>query len=142
MARENLAQTHNLLELCKITNEEELVSARLSVRMHARDLKFSIVNQTKIVTAASELGRNVLEHGHGGSLQIDKVTDAAGHLGLRLTFQDFGPGIEDIQLALTDGYSSKKGLGLGLTGARRLMDEFDLHTSDNSGTKVVVTKWI
>ena len=117
------------------------MNARASVKMHAKDLKFSIVNQTKIVTAASELGRNVLEHGDGGELIIE-IVDEPGRSGLRMTFMDRGPGIENIDLALTDGYSSKKGMGLGLTGSKRLMDEFEIQPRDGTGTIVVVIKWI
>lgn len=92
------------------------------------------------MTAASELARNVLEHGLGGLVRIEKLERGTG-VGLRMTFQDSGPGIENIDLALTDGYTSKSGLGLGLTGSKRLMDEFSLESIVGSGTKVVVTKW-
>lgn len=109
--------------------------------MHAKDMSFSTLNQTKIVTAASELGRNVIEHGLGGSMQVDKVT--SGELvGMRMTFKDSGPGIGDMTLAMTDGYSSQKGMGLGLTGSKRLMDDFELESQPNAGTTVVVIKWI
>jgi serine/threonine-protein kinase RsbT len=108
--------------------------------MHARDLGFSSLNQTKIVTAASELGRNVLEHGLGGTLQIDRVSNEE-NIGLQLTFKDDGPGIDNIELALTDGYTSKKGLGLGLTGSKRLMDEFEILSKPLAGTTVTVIKW-
>lgn len=110
--------------------------------MHARDLNFSVVSQTKLMTAASELGRNVLEHGLGGSLQIDKLLGPDGSVGIRMTFIDSGPGISDMELAMTDGYTSKNGLGLGLTGSKRLMDEFEIVSATGRGTKVVVTKWI
>ncbi len=116
------------------------MEARASIKMLAKDMGFSLVNQTKIVTAASELGRNVLEHGLGGSVRAESV-HADGRIGLRLIFADSGPGIENIGLALTDGYTSKNGLGLGLTGSRRLMDEFDLISAPGEGTTVVVTKW-
>lgn len=103
-------------------------------------MSFSTLNQTKIVTAASELGRNVIEHGLGGSMQVDKVT-SDGQVGMRMTFKDSGPGIANMDLALTDGYSSQKGMGLGLTGSKRLMDEFELRSQPNAGTTVVVIKW-
>lgn len=103
-------------------------------------MNFSTLNQTKLVTAASELGRNVIEHGLGGSMQVESVTN--GELvGMRMTFKDTGPGIIDMQLALTDGYSSQKGMGLGLTGSKRLMDDFELESVPNAGTTVVVIKW-
>lgn len=129
-----------MLQICKLTSETDLVDARQAIKMHACDMGFSIVNQTKIVTAASELGRNVLEHGLGGNVQIDKVSDEE-RTGIRLTFKDSGPGIGDLEMAMTDGFSSKNGLGLGLTGSKRLMDEFELNTKPNLGTTVIVTKW-
>jgi serine/threonine-protein kinase RsbT len=140
MAGEGLVLSTVLLQFCRIESEEDVVEARLSVKVHAAELAFSLVNQTKLVTAASELGRNVLEHGLGGNMQIEQVTNAGG-IGLRLTFQDKGPGIEDMTLALTDGYTSKNGLGLGLTGSKRLMDEFEIKSEPGVGTTVIVTKW-
>jgi serine/threonine-protein kinase RsbT len=113
---------------------------RASIKMHAADLGFSLVNQTKIVTAASELGRNLIEHGLGGSVKIERVQSDEG-VGIRLIFQDSGPGIEDIDLALSDGYTSKKGLGLGLSGSKRLMDEFEIESAPGQGTTITVTKW-
>ena len=98
------------------------------------------MNQTKIITAASELGRNVLEHGLGGDVHIERVQHQE-KLGLRMTFIDSGPGIENLNLALADGYTSKNGFGLGLTGSKRLMDEFELTSSQGQGTTVSVTKW-
>lgn len=98
------------------------------------------MNQTKIITAASELGRNVLEHGFGGDVHIERV-QRQERIGLCMTFTDSGPGIENVNLALTDGYTSKKGLGLGLTGSKRLMDEFELTSIPGQGTTVSVTKW-
>lgn len=140
MARENLALSANLLQICQLHSEDDLLDARAAVKMHAKDMSFSTLNQTKIVTAASELGRNVIEHGLGGSMQVDKVT-SDGQVGMRMTFKDSGPGIANMDLALTDGYSSQKGMGLGLTGSKRLMDEFELRSQPNAGTTVVVIKW-
>ena len=140
MAGEGLVLSTVLLQFCRIGNEEDVLQARLAVKVHAVDLAFSVLNQTKLVTAASELGRNVLEHGLGGNMQIDRVDSAAG-VGMRLTFQDKGPGIEDMELAMTDGYTSKNGLGLGLTGSKRLMDEFEIKSEPGVGTTVIVTKW-
>ncbi|HEY9681452.1 MAG TPA: anti-sigma regulatory factor [Oculatellaceae cyanobacterium] len=140
MAGERLVLSTVLLQHCRIESEEELVQARLAVKVHAVDLAFSAVNQTKLVTVASELGRNVLEHGMGGQMQIDRI-DGAARSGIRLTFLDHGPGIEDVKLAMTDGYSSKQGLGLGLSGSKRLMDEFEIRSEPGMGTTVIVTKW-
>ncbi len=114
--------------------------ARQAIKLHAADLAFSTMNQTKIITAASELGRNVIEHGMGGDVRIERVQNY-GNMGLRMTFRDSGPGIENVDLALTDGYTSKNGLGLGLTGSKRLMDEFELTSEPGRGTTVSVTKW-
>ena len=101
----------------------------------------SLVDQTKLVTAASELARNTLVHGGGGMAQVEAVKSANGRAGVRLHFTDEGPGIADIQLALTDGWSSGGGLGLGLSGTRRLVDEFELNSKPGAGTSVMVVKW-
>ncbi len=140
VARENLVGQATFLQLCPLSTEEDLISARAASKMHAVDLSFSIINQTKVVTAASELGRNVLEHGLGGTLRIERVNHL-DQLGLRMIFEDRGPGIADMDLALTDGYTSKNGLGLGLTGSKRLMDEFEIESKVGIGTTVIVTKW-
>jgi serine/threonine-protein kinase RsbT len=130
-----------MFQICQLTSEDDLVQARASIKMHSVDLGFSKVNQTKIVTAASELGRNVLEHGNGGRLRIEQIS-MGGRQGLRLIFEDSGPGIPDINLALADGYTSKNGLGLGLSGSKRLMDEFKIDSLPGQGTTVEVTKWM
>ena len=101
----------------------------------------SLVDQTKLVTAASELARNALMHGGGGLARIEVVTSGRGRSGIRVGFTDDGPGIADVDLALTDGWSSGAGLGLGLSGARRLVDEFELDSKPGGGTSVVVVKW-
>jgi len=129
-----------LLSFQELIDEDGLMEMRAVVKLHAKDLGFSIVNQTKIVTAASELGRNVLEHGLGGTVKAETV-NADGRVGLRLIFADKGPGIENLDLALTDGYTTKSGMGLGLTGSKRLMDEFDLTSAPGTGTTIVVAKW-
>jgi serine/threonine-protein kinase RsbT len=141
VARKGLGEQETLFQICELKSEDDLVQARASIKMHSVDLGFSKVNQTKIVTAASELGRNVLEHGQGGRLKIEKV-DTDGKQGLRLIFEDSGPGIPDIKLALSDGYTSKNGLGLGLSGSKRLMDEFKINSLPGQGTTVEVTKWM
>ncbi|RZQ60508.1 ATP-binding protein [Amycolatopsis suaedae] len=121
-----------------ITAEVDIVAVRQAVREVAVTAGFSLVEQTKLVTAASELARNTLVHGGGGHAVLE-VERTAGTTALRLTFVDTGPGITDVQQALQDGYSSAGGLGLGLSGARRLADHFDLRTAPGAGTTVTVT---
>jgi serine/threonine-protein kinase RsbT len=123
-----------------LRNEHDIVLGRQAVRRMAQELTFSLVDQTKMVTAASELARNALIYGGGGVLKWEMLEDG-GKRGLRLTFQDQGPGIPNIDLALTDGWTSGKGLGLGLTGARRLVNEFELDSTPGAGTRVTVTRW-
>ncbi len=120
--------------------EQDVVLARQTVRRLAQALGFSIVDQTKIVTAASELARNTLIYGGGGELRWESVTDGARR-GLRLHFVDEGPGIADVKQALADGWSSGTGLGLGLPGAKRLVNDFELDTEVGKGTRVTVTRW-
>lgn len=122
-----------------LKNDFDLVQARAAIKMHAADLGFSTLNQTKIITAASELGRNTIEHGLGGGVKIERAQK--DRVGLRLVFEDNGPGIPDVGQALVDGYTSKKGLGLGLSGSKRLMDEFDITPNTGGGTVITVTKW-
>ena len=128
------------MQQCRLQNEDDLVEARMAIKMHAVDMAFSTMNQTKVITAASELGRNVIEHGLGGTVKVDRVRDD-DRTGIMLTFKDSGPGIENMELALTDGYTSKKGLGLGLTGSKRLMDDFSIESVPAQGTTVTVIKW-
>lgn len=123
-----------------IDTSADIVSVRQKVREWATELKFSLVDQTKIVTAASELARNTLEHGGGGSVEIQKVSNEV-RFGLRLTFVDQGPGIPDIQMALKDGYTTGSGMGLGLSGSKRLVNEFEIESKPGSGTKVTVVRW-
>jgi serine/threonine-protein kinase RsbT len=127
-------------ECMTIREQSDVVRIRHAVRALANELRFSVVDQTKIVTAASELGRNTLVHGHGGSCSIEALQQD-GRVGIRLTFEDQGPGIADIQLALKDGYTSGDGMGLGLGGARRLMSEFEIISSPGKGTRVSVIRW-
>ncbi|HEY9712495.1 MAG TPA: anti-sigma regulatory factor [Chroococcales cyanobacterium] len=129
-----------LLQVCPLSTNDELIEARQAVKLHAADMKFSPVNQTKLITVTSELGRNAMLHGLGGTLCIDLVSSGS-KVGMRLTFQDAGPGIEDIELALTDGYTTKNGLGLGLSGSKRLMDDFTIKSEVQVGTTVCVIKW-
>jgi serine/threonine-protein kinase RsbT len=124
-----------------IASGDDVVRVRQQVRIAAAACGLSLVDQTKLVTAASELARNALIHGGGGSATVEKVTSVAGRAGVRVTFADAGPGIAEIELALTDGWSTGGGMGLGLSGARRLVDEFQLSSAPGQGTSVVVAKW-
>lgn len=123
-----------------ITTSDDVVRARQLVRTLAVECNLSLVDQTKLVTAASELARNTLSYGGGGSMSAVLV-ERTGRRGVRLSFADRGPGIPDLDLALSDGWSSGSGMGLGLSGARRLVDEFDLNTAVGEGTTVTVVKW-
>ena len=123
-----------------IRTEQDVVVARQHARRLALEAGFGIVDQTKIVTAASELARNVVVYGQGGVMRSEIVVDG-GRQGLRLAFVDEGPGIPDLKLALTDGWTSGKGLGLGLSGAKRLMHDFEIETFPGQGTRVTVTRW-
>lgn len=113
---------------------------RQAVRASAIEAEMSLIDQTKIVTAASELGRNTRTHGGGGSVMLEILRDA-NRLGIRLTFEDHGPGIADVNLALKDGYTSGGGLGLGLGGAKRLSNEFTIHSRLGEGTTITITRW-
>lgn len=123
-----------------IRASEDVVAARQAVRAQAVKLGFGIVDQTKIVTAASELARNTLVHGGGGWMDLETV-EQPGRRGLRLTFEDRGRGIADVEKALQDGYSTSNGLGLGLGGARRLCNEFEISSAPGEGTRVTITRW-
>jgi serine/threonine-protein kinase RsbT len=124
----------------ELRSEDEVVRIRQLVRKWAGELDFSLVDLTKIVTAASELARNTVVHGGGGTLEIEQLQDG-GRRGLRLVFSDRGPGIPDIDLAMRDGYTTGEGLGLGLGGARRLVNEFHIESRPGEGTRVSVTRW-
>jgi serine/threonine-protein kinase RsbT len=127
-------------ETLLIRSSEDIVRVRRVVRERAVAQGFSLVDQTKIVTAASELARNTLTHGGGGAVKLEELNDAARR-GIRLTFTDEGPGIPDIERALTDGYTTGTGLGLGLSGAKRLSNEFDISSRPGEGTRVTITRW-
>lgn len=124
----------------KLTAQADVVLARQTVREWAADLHLSLVDETKIVTAASELARNTLVHGRGGSMRLQVLKEGARN-GLRLIFEDEGPGIPDVELAMRDGYTTGNGLGLGLGGARRLVNEFEIQSKPGVGTRVTVTRW-
>lgn len=123
-----------------LESDEHVVRVRQAVRARAVELGFSLVEQTKVVTAASELARNTIQYGGGGHASIEVLVEGARR-GLRLTFVDAGPGIADVELALKDGYTTGGGLGLGLSGARRLSSEFAIESAPGKGTKVVITRW-
>jgi serine/threonine-protein kinase RsbT len=127
-------------DLHPIKTADDVVRVRQEVRKRAVEVGLSLVDQTKIITAASELARNTLDYGGGGTACIEVVLNDA-RPGIRLTFEDNGPGIADLQLALTDGYTTGNGLGLGLSGARRLSNEFSIESKPGEGTKVVIARW-
>jgi serine/threonine-protein kinase RsbT len=120
--------------------QEDVVTVRQAVRSYAVELGISLVDQTKLVTAVSELARNTVIHGGGGRVVLEKVDDG-GKSGIRLTFEDRGPGIPDVNRALQDGFTTGSGLGLGLGGAKRLVHEFAIESQAGAGTKVIITQW-
>ena len=124
-----------------IKSGDDVVRIRQHVRNAAAANGLSLVDQTKLVTAASELARNTLIYGGGGLVRVEVVKSVNGRTGIKLHFADEGPGIPDVKLALTDGWTSGTGLGLGLSGSRRLVDEFELKSEPGAGTNVVVVKW-
>ena len=127
-------------ELRNIRSSEDVVEVRQLVRKKAVSLGFGLVDQTKMVTASSELARNTLDYGGGGTASVEVVEN--GHrAGLRVIFEDQGPGIANVDLALTDGFTSGRGLGLGLGGAKRLSDEFEISSKPGSGTRVSILRW-
>lgn len=123
-----------------VANQDDVVLVRQAVRTAAVELGLNLVDQTKIVTAASELARNTVVHGGGGTARVETIMDTTKR-GLRLTFEDHGPGIRDIELAMKDGYTTGTGLGLGLGGARRLSNEFQIESHPGKGTRVTITRW-
>lgn len=127
-------------ERTEIRSEDQVVRVRQMVRQWATEVGFSLVDLTKFVTAASELARNTLIHGGGGTVEL-QVVQENGRRGLRAVFEDRGPGIADLELAMRDGYTTGSGLGLGLGGARRLVNEFEVASRPGEGTRVVITRW-
>jgi serine/threonine-protein kinase RsbT len=125
----------------EIAGDHDVVRVRQAMRTLAVDAALSLVDQTKIVTAASEIARNTLIYAGGGTAQLELISDGSRRLGARGSFIDHGPGISDIDQAMTVGYSTGGGLGLGLSGARRLVDEFEIDSTPGEGTRVVITKW-
>jgi len=127
-------------ELLPLQNSSDVVVARQKVRQWAIELKFSLVDQTKLVTAASELARNALDHGQGGQMTIEMMNGAPRD-GLKLIFEDNGPGIPDIEAALKDGFTTGAGMGLGLGGSKRLVNDFSIQSEIGKGTKITVVRW-
>lgn len=127
-------------ETLPIRSEPDVVLARQEVRRRAAELRFSLIDQTKMVTAASELARNTLIYGGGGEMLLE-VLEEGSRTGIRLSFIDTGPGIPDIEAAMTDGFTTGTGLGLGLGGAKRLANEFDIVSSPGQGTRVTICRW-
>jgi serine/threonine-protein kinase RsbT len=127
-------------ETVPVRSSDDVVRARQAVRAKAVGAGFSLVDQTKIITAASEIARNTVDYGGGGTLHIEVLRNGQ-RLGVRLTFKDQGPGIPDIAKAMTDGYTSGQGLGLGLSGAKRLVNEFSIKSAPGQGTEVMLARW-
>jgi serine/threonine-protein kinase RsbT len=127
-------------ETVPVGAEQDVVLSRQAVRRACLEVGFSLVDQTKMITAASELARNTVVYGGGGSMQLEVLRDG-GRDGLRLRFEDQGPGIADLEQALTDGFTSGSGLGLGLSGSRRLVNEFDIQSEPGRGTTVTIARW-
>lgn len=123
-----------------LLGERDIVMSRQQVRKLAQQIKFTLVDQTKMITAASELSRNTVVYGGGGEMRWE-ILEQGIKTGLRLWFEDKGPGIPDIDLALTDGWTSGSGMGVGLSGSKRLVNEFEIHTVVGEGTCVTVTRW-
>jgi serine/threonine-protein kinase RsbT len=127
-------------ELLPLKNSNDVVMARQKVRQWAVELRFSLVDQTKLVTAASELARNALDHGKGGEMTIESLVNGAKS-GLQLIFEDRGPGIPDVDQALKDGFTTGSGMGLGLGGSKRLVNEFSIESEVGKGTRITVARW-
>ena len=135
-----MANPAPFVERLPVAHSEDIVKVRQYVRAKAVQMGFSLVDQTKIVTAASELARNTVVHGGGGWMET-RILNLNGRKGIELTFEDSGPGIEDVERALQDGFTTSEGLGLGLGGARRLSNEFEIHSRPGEGTRVTIRRW-
>ncbi|MDM9583937.1 anti-sigma regulatory factor [Nostoc sp. GT001] len=127
-------------ETINIQSSIDVVLVRQSVRQLAVEIGFNLVDQTKIITAASELARNTLDYGGGGTVKLETLQEGRRR-GLRLTFEDRGPGISDIELALKDGFTTGNGLGMGLGGAKRLANEFEIQSVVGEGTRIIIVRW-
>jgi serine/threonine-protein kinase RsbT len=128
-------------EKIQIRTPSDIVLVRQKVRTFSIEVGFGLIDQTKVVTGASELARNTLEYGGGGEVTVEILSTEILRKGVRLSFEDHGPGIKDLDLALTDGYTSGNGLGMGLSGTRRLMSEFNIESNPGEGTRVTCIKW-
>ncbi len=135
-----MLRTMQKIEEMTIQSSADVVLVRQAVRRFAIEVGFSLVDQTKIVTAASELARNTLDYGRGGTVTLEMLQDG-GRRGLRLTFEDQGPGIPDIEMALRDGFTTGGGLGMGLGGAKRLASEFEIESVVGEGTRIIIVRW-
>ena len=135
-----MLRTMQKIEEMTIQSSADVVLVRQAVRRFAIEVGFSLVDQTKIVTAASELARNTLDYGGGGTVTLEMLQDG-GRRGLRLTFEDQGPGIPDIEMALRDGFTTGGGLGMGLGGAKRLASEFEIESVVGEGTRIIIVRW-
>jgi serine/threonine-protein kinase RsbT len=135
-----ISEPNRPVSVVEIGANEDVVVVRQRAREQAQRAGFSLLEITKLVTAASELARNTLEHGGGGKAELEVITDGTRR-GVRMTFTDEGPGIPDIAKAMTDGYTSGKGLGLGLGGSKRLVSEFEIDSAVGRGTRIRVIKW-
>ena len=131
----------SILREIAITTEHDIVLCRRACREVAKDYHFNLVDQTRITTAASELARNIFEYAGTGKVTIEIMDNATGDIGLKAVFQDSGPGIEDLDSAMREGWTSHKGMGLGLPGSRKLVDEFDIQSTLGEGTTVTIIKW-
>ena len=125
-----------------LESEHDIVVARGEVRAMAVALGFRLIDQTRLATVASELARNIVKYAGRGTLLAESVTNPAGQIGLRLVFEDQGPGIPDINQAMRDGFTTGGGLGKGLPGSKRLVDEFEIESTVGSGTRVTVVRWV
>ncbi len=128
-------------EVLRLRASDDIVAVRHAVRNAMAALGFSLVDQTKMVTAASELARNAVDYAGGGEARLESLNEADGRRGVRLTLEDHGPGIPDVELALKDGFTTGGGLGLGLGGARRLVNQFQIDSKVGVGTRVTITRW-
>jgi serine/threonine-protein kinase RsbT len=132
--------TTTAIDMLPIQSSDDIVRVRQEVRKRAAEAGLGIVDQTKFVTAASEIARNTLIYGKGGEVHLQTIDDGM-RKGIRLIFEDKGPGIADIALALTDGYTTGNGLGLGLSGSRRLCNEFEIQSTPGEGTRITIARW-
>ena len=128
------------IEYCMLQNDHDVAASRQLVRRLAQELGFSLVDQTKLVTATSELARNTVKYGGGGEMRVERV-QSEKQTGLRVTFSDQGPGIRDVEQAMVDGFTTGSGLGLGLSGSKRLVNEFEIDSRVGEGTRVTITRW-